>query len=1343
MNAVQVNAVLLLYCLTAGVTGGELEDTCSETRFSTTPCLMVKNDSCSIYETNTTRELDAYLQSVNSTCQNVTIVLRNGWTYNLASAFSFTNHQYFELTGCDGEECVPGAFIRCTSQEGGLFFQDIHGAVKMRGVHFVDCQFSVHNFSNNEHDKAAVYVEYSCAVTLDDVTIKNTAGLGLVLNFVNTAQITNSNFIGNRVPPTGGTISGGGVYVYAPHNVSSNCKPGNTTYHPPDALLYNFTQCQFINNSAIDFTAPVTRNESSEDSFEVGRGGGLSFYLTNYTQRATVEVSDCTFENNEALFGAGLSIYLQGAASNNTISVNRCNFFNNSGFPYEEKVGLESGGGGAQVMLAAYPYDQPQLMSHNSITFQHCNFTSNNAYWGGGLSIVSAHEDGSSSDEATNHFLLENCTWTCNRARLGSAVDCITWNEHGSGALPAVTIQENSFTENIMWYNKSVVASIGGSGTVYSDSIPVQLEGTNKFTNNVGNAITTVDAVVNFTRNSTTYFFRNHGLRGSGVAIYGKGRMVLGSGSNVTFDHNHAFLLGGAIYYRIGGPRNLMTSQSCFIQYEDVTKDPKEWDTQIHFTCNSANMEGMTIYASSLLPCVWSGAPYGHGFRVNRTVAIRQVFHWNESVFVFKNCTNDSYVEEYNRDHMNNKITTDALLANDTALQRVSVSPGVHKNLENNTMDELEQKTYSVFRGDSNNSENGRLVSGGRYVTGLKVTFIGEPRKWFGLKLSSPWTLSYIINTEVHLLPCPPGLVYNPESRKCECSVGKDSFAGLLSCTHNKATLQSHHWAGYIKKVADNSWQLCNDIEIMENTSCTLVTGRCPSRTCSEDYSVPLPKNPSNYKLTQLICSNQSRSGILCGKCKEGYGYDIASDTLTCVPCNNTSVLDYLQAWSALLSARLIPLTIMVAVFLLFDIDILSGSMQSFIFYSQMLSYLSPLLGKTIGLPPPVEVMLELSHMLYDIWKLKFGAYVLEITRLGAPSVCTRWSALSLKSLGYVTAAYPFILIFTIWFFKVLQDRGCCCNPCMRLLRKARVGIHRLRRKWSPNSTIIHGLSAFVVFSYTSFLITSVYLVTPNRLTQEKGDIVTMQVYYDGTVAYGGSRHLPYMICAILVLLTFVAIPPLILILVPLVPRAAVHLQPERSNRVIWLCDKLFSGPKWQFFLDAFQGGFKPRYSFFAGLFFLYRIAITAAYTSAISLEWQYLAQTVEVVLFLVIHSICQPYKKRIYNIIDTLIYCNMLVVLLSGSFMWYQSSNNQKVNSVVLWITIIMMNVPQISFFVYLVYKIVKGIRKGVVVWRLRRRANGALQGETSSEERDLELLTDSFHYRIDYAAVHEEFAS
>ena len=1350
MNVVHLSVILLLCTLTAGLPRNETGATCSETGASITPevCFAAKNDSCSLNHTNNssneTYELHSYLQSVDRTCQNITIKLRNEMIYYLSTVVNFTNHVYFELTGCDEDECVPGVIIKCTGHESGMFFENIHGAVKMRGVHFEDCQFSVHSFSI-EDDQAALYVGHSSAVTLDNVTINNTTGIGLALNSVNTVQIAHSKFIGNRVPE--GNTSGGGVYVFAPQNASSNCKQRNTTHQPTDVLLYNFTQCQFINNSAITSVEQDNWTTRTEESFVVDRGGGLSFYLTEHTQCVTIEVLNCTFRNNEALFGAGLSIYLQGAASLNNITVNGCNFTNNSGYPYTEEVGPESGGGGAQVMLAAYPYDHPQVMSHNSIAFRHCRFTDNSAYWGGGLSIVSAHEDGISGDEATNHFLLESCQWQHNRARLGSAIDCIAWNEHGSGALPVVTLRDNKFTNNIAWYDRSVVASIGGSGTLYTDSFPVQLEGNNNFTENIDSAITTVDAVINFTRNSMTYFLRNHGIYGGCLSIYGKGRMVLGAKSDVVFDNNTAFLLGGAIFYHIGGPRNLMTSQNCFIQYENVTMHPKEWDTHMLFTCNSAEMEGTAIYASSLLPCVWNGAPYGHGSKVNKTQAIRQVFRWNDTVFVFDNCSNK---QTYKRDRQVKEITTDTLkLVNDSAFQNIRASPGQSLNLSGNTADELESNTYSVFRGDSTDPEIGRLISGGQYIAGLNMKFQGEERKTFSLKLSSPWILSYIINTNVTLLPCPPGLRYSKTSKKCECSVGKASYRGILSCEDDHATLHSSYWAGYIMKNAD-SWELCSDTQIKESNSCTLVTGRCPARACTGLYThklldtpVPLPTIASNEELTRHFCNEQNRRGILCGKCKEGYGYDIASDTLTCVSCNNDSVLNYIQAWSALLSTRFLPLTIMVAVFLLFDIDILSGSMQSFIFYSQMLSYLSPLLGKGVELRPPVKTMLELSYMLYDIWKLKFGAFLLETTRLGAPPVCTQLSALSLKCLGYITALYPFILIYTIWFLKALQDRGCCCGPCKRLLRKARVAIHRLRRKWSPNSTIIHGLSAFIVFSYTSFLITSVYLVAPSKLMKERGYVVTTHVYLDGSIAFASIGHLPYMICAILVLFTFVAIPPLILILVPLVPRAAVHLQPERSNRLIWLSDKMFAGPKWQFFLDAFQGGFKPKFSFFAGLFFLYRIAITSVYTFSYGLEWQYLIQTVEVVLFLVIHSICQPYKKKIYNIIDTLIYCNMLMVLLSGSFLWYQSSHDLHINATVLWFTIVMMNIPQIGFFVYLIYKAIKGIRKGVVIWRMRRGVNGAPRGERSSEERDLELLTDSFHYRIDYAAVNEDFAS
>ena len=1346
MNAVQGNVILLLYCLTTGVTGGELEDTCSETRFSATPCLMMKNDSCSIYETNKTCELDAYLQSMNSTSQNVTIVLRNGWTYNLASAFSFTNHQYFELTGCDGEVCVPGAFITCTGQEGGLFFEGIYGAVKMRGVHFVDCQFSVQRFNSScpatakLDDQAALYVGTSSEVSFDYVTITKAKGVGLLLNSVKQAHIANSVFCDSKH----------GVKVFMPQNTGASKPPTAINHGHSKAPQYSFHRCKFISNSAL----PTNRrdNGSTERStFHSHRGGGLSLYWMGNTSHVIVNILDCSFCRNKAVYGGGLLAYLQGIATHNTLHISNTTFVGNEGAHYNQMAKrIESGGGGAQVMLAAYPYDQPQFMSHNSITFQHCNFTSNNAYWGGGLSIVSAHEDGRSSNEATNHFLLENCTWSCNRARLGSAVDCITWSEHGSGALPVVTIVDSTIERNTIIYNKEDRFKIGGVGTIYTDLIGLNLKGSNTFSSNKGSGIAAVNAAITFKADSSTTFVRNHGLYGGGLSLYGNAKMALCSGAHIVFNTNGAQLEGGAIFYHIGSPRNLITTQNCFIQYENATMHPEEWNVTIEFHCNYAEMNGLSVLASSLLPCIWTGAPFGHGMEVDANTAVEQVLKWNNNTFVFSednNCT-DTEGAQFDRP-AGREISTGPAIANESMLN-IEDYPGHTSQLSKFVTDELNSPISTVFRGVSDNHTKGR--QGEQYVSNLNMQFEGKVGATFKFTLYGPWSLVFIVKSQVTLLRCPPGLNHDANTSRCKCP---DKTWAIMGCSHCKprrecARLRSGYWAGYI----NNDQNLCEDDEIkIPNSSCIFVSGSCRKGSCSKLYngslsvqsSRPLPLTASTKDIEQVVCSPQHTRGVLCSECQDGYGYNIIGYDLECVKCNKSaSFQDYARLWTQWTAARFIPMTIMVSVLLLFDIDILTGSMQSFIFYSQMITFLSPLLDKAISIKPN-EAVAQVSFMVYDIWRLKYFEYILkQVTHKLELSPCIKSYRLSILSLEYLLAVFPFIFICIIWLAKCLQDRGYipCCWPCNVLVQKASVAIHRLKRKWSPHSTIIHGLSAFMALTYTNFLITSMKLLMPSYL-YDRDVLHSLRVHYDGNLQYGKNEHLPYMICALLVLLTFVAIPPLILILVPLVPRAAVHLQPERSNRVIWLCDKLFSGPKWQFFLDAFQGGFKPRYSFFAGLFFLYRIAITAAYSFSTRLEYQYLLQLLLIVIFLIIHSIFQPHRRKIHNVIDALIYGNMLIVLITGLCIWYQSFHLDKCNKHALGFAIIMMNIPQISFFVYLIYKIVKGIRKGVVVWRMRRRANGALQGETSSEERDQELFSDSFHYRIDYAAVDEEFAS
>ena len=1298
--------------------------------------------------------LGQFFRQVNASCPEVEIILQPDLNYTLTdnssecSVFNYTNMRNFTLTSSGGSE--EKATIVCdhsddmrNSTPSGLFLQGSQ-SVTLNSVGFKYCSFPIKNYTmecinttETETDWTGIYIEYTNRVTLVNVEVSNTNGVALMLYSINRVMINKSTFRANGLRGSIEFDSSGAVFIEVPNDNSQRCKPSEVTFNiATESLAYTVIDSTFADNFANPKECLPWKNisrklENDPDDFIYGRGSGIQIYLRDTASNAHVVIENCTFENNTAVFGAGFSTYLQGKASNNYISVVDCKFLDNNGIEYNDNDWIESGGGGMQVMITNFPFDfkTNNMMHNNTVNVTNCTFEHNSAYFGGAVSIITAQENTSNAVGPTNRIVLENCRWFRNRARLGSAVDCVSWKDTQNRILPHVDLRGNKFWKNTVIYDKNEVAAIGGTGTIYTDSITLNLKDENNFVDNQGSGIIIVNAIVHFSTNSINNFVGNHAIKGGGLCIYGHGRMILHPNTSLLFEGNSAFLNGAAIYYRLSGPRNLLTSQSCFIQFHNSRIGPDKWKengVRLEFKCNKANMDGSTIYASSILPCVWTGVPYGDGFMMNWTSALQKIR-------LYLNFTSDPCNSTI--------INTDTLWANTSALKSITAIPGQKLRLSDTLRNEFGDASYSVFRGDSENPEKGN-VSDSKYISQMQFRLAGHPRDHFKIKLSSPWTLSYIIRSNVTLMPCAPGFDISEKNKQCECTASKrESYEGILRCESDRAILHDSYWAGYVTR---NTGKLCTDEEIKTNNSCILYTGYCVYNYCNNIFSghlfsaVKLPATASNDEINELICDSQNRAGVLCSKCKEGHGLELNSFHPQCVPCKPNPTGDYVLAVIIWLCARLVPLTIMVVVFLLFDIDVLTGSMQCFIFYSQMLSFITSLIKDRISFREPFHVMTQLSYMGYDIWKLRFGRYLYEETRYGAPSLCVHVNYLTLKSLEYVPAIFPFIIIYTLWLFKGIQERGYCCRPFNALLRRIRVGIHRLRRQWSPNSTIIHGLVAFVVLSYTKFLLTSSILIMPTFLTGRRGEGVLYRVKYNASLSYTDLEYYSYFIPAVFVLMTFIALPPIILILVPLVPRRLVKWDPERKHKLVWLCDKLFSGAKWQFFLDAFQGGFKPHFSFFSGLFFLYRIVIITTHILPINPTNRYVFLMAEILVFLVIHALCQPYRRRIHNIMDTLIYANMLIVLLMGNYAWHKSSQgNEKTAWNTLYIIIVTMNIPQVCFVIYLAYCIFKTVRKACIAWRLRR--NGVRSIRRSSEERDLELLNDSFQCRNDYSNFDE----
>ena len=98
----------------------------------------------------------------------------------------------------------------------------------------------------------------------------------------------------------------------------------------------------------------------------------------------------------------------------------------------------------------------------------------------------------------------------------------------------------------------------------------------------------------------------------------------------------------------------------------------------------------------------------------------------------------------------------------------------------------------------------------------------------------------------------------------------------------------------------------------------------------------------------------------------------------------------------------------------------------------------------------------------------------------------------------------------------------------------------------------------------------------------------------------------------------------------------------------------------------------------FAGLLFLWRVILITTFALTTNLgEYFYLMQVALLALF-TIHAVARPYKRKMYNIIDTLLFANMAIINAIAWFTFYWTSK------VAIAFQIVLMYFPFVCFAIF-----------------------------------------------------------
>ena len=1085
--------------------------------------------------------------------------------------------------------------INCTgSENAGLEFIEVKNLI-ISSLTLTGCGFSFRDNNGKRTTERSIHILNCTHVSVINVSVNQGKGSGIVFyDTVGNNTVTSSSFSNNNAVHHGSAGAGG---VHVEFKRIENNEYGE----------YTFQDCKFIENQV--------QIDVKDDKLEygVGRGGGMMVFFRGSSSNITISIVDCLYEGNSAIWGGGMYALYVDTSMKNRVTIIDSTFRNNS---------CENAGGGIDIGLK-------QETSVNKFVCINCTFVENKANIGGGAAVFSRVGSTCAPQEKTVIF-FKNSTWIRNVAQYGAAVDLSPQHESpaSEGEVPETIFENCNFINNnivtlINHCNKSVEITNSftnnchnknGKGTFLVTEFHVRFEGVTMFDSNNGSAVYAISSDLLFESGSWSEFKRNTGTNGGAIALIGLSAIVVDNNSTLLFTNNTAVSSGGAIYYFSFDHHDYVFSHNCFIKCSGTAKDR---NIMMYFAGNKAITSqtqnrtelahyGNSIHAMTMIPC----------FKVWRRKYINSV----ESIDML-NVFN--FIGNVHFNDSDPKITTSGAYFNITnrrMLQKpVQVIPGRKFELPISLNDDFDQKVKGIYRVSIKNHNHSNVKLGDTYVhiSDNRLELYGQPGEAATLTLTTIGFREVSVSIEVKMRECPP--LFLPRNDKCKCSrSSNDMFISLHQC-HNdlfKASLRHGYWIGY------------TDSESFKH----LFYGYCPSKYCfdglhNERYH-NLTSEASKELLDKIVCG-ESRTGILCGECRDNYSAYYHSPHFECGQNHLCEI-----GWLLYAISELLPLTLLFILVIVFDISFTSGPLNGFILFAQVFDSISNNGQGFILYPYSVYILKTIALVIYKLFNFDFFS-------VDELSYCLWKGATTLDVLTFkfLTVAYVLALVFvTIW----LTDHfGKCCN----------------RRKTTVTRSITHGLSAFLVMVHAQCTTISFKILQLVHLSSHGSPSSHKTVvFYQGNIDYFSPRHLAYAFPALLCIMTLVAIPPIVLLVYPLCNKIIAFLNLDNWKAVSWMSRKI-PMVRLKPMIDTFQGCFKDEYRYFAGLYFVYRIAFIAC-TLGTRLTQVYTIYGLLLITVLVIHAVTWPYEKRWHNTLDGLIIFNLAVInglsLFSYSYAQY-----------------------------------------------------------------------------------------
>ena len=959
--------------------------------------------------------------------------------------------------------------------------------------------------------------------TLDtDITVANVARL----------TMRGESFLGNRATvscngPFGLSFTSMAKFKIYSLVFTSCSRIYRGTYEVSNyALLLHSTHAELVNCSFHDnlSTALVVNNTNVTlaGNTEFIRnhwciGGGICAVNSNLTF-----TGNTNFLGNRAKFhsehcdGRSGAIYAVMNTVLNFSGIN--NFINNSAY---------SIGGAIQT-------------SHNTVLILNGtnNFINNSAYLGGAIYASDnkvlifngtnnfinnlAHSNGGAFDTGYTELIFNGTNnFINNSAKNGAGGAIYTLN-------PTVVSFSgtNSFDHN---------SAESGGAFFTSKGTALRLNGTSNFSNNYavhGGAIKTRHSTI-LEFSGTIHFTNNRGgastpngynTSGGGVYMGLKSNISILPNTTVYWENNQA-TLGGAIYVEDTSPisycttvAELIPKEDCFFQLPGQNLS-NGVDVRLVFKNNSADIAGSVLYGGAIDNCKLAHGLDSHSSgKVFDMIAHDTALKISSMPFYMCSCSK-KYPPNCGMKLVwyGSVYRFPRTVYPGETVQYSVVATGQRKGKLPSTV----RSTISILNSGFEN-ENAKPVGANlldsQYLqqaydtcTELHYTVFSLSKKVF-IKLQAEGSpCSNVVHTVLSVnlnQTCPPGFKISKQKKSCVCEPRLANYTNQCTITNG---------VGRITRDSDEQFWIGYD----DRSRGLILHPHCPFDYCVS-HRVVFPLNN-----TDMQCA-PNRSGLLCGRCKEGYS--LVLGTSQCKQCTNSHLV------------LLVPFAVMgvALVFLLLvcKLTVATGALSGLVFYANIVG-----INRAIFLPvnPVLSVFIAWLNLDLGIETCFYN---------GMDAYSKTW-------LQFVFPVYIWVLVGLMIFVSHYSRRFA------KLLGKNPVSV----------------LATLILLSYTKILrtliaaihITFLHYTTYNRMVWQ----------YDANIDYLSGKHIPLFIVAVLVFL-FLFLPYTLLLLFGQWLQATSHLR-----LFSWV-----NSARLKPFMDSYHAPYKAKHRYWPGLLLVLRFVL-------------------------------------------------------------------------------------------------------------------------------------------------------